>query len=79
MPLGKLRPNRQGATRARGVITSELGHSRRFWHIRQRSGYTLISDMVRVAAITEPDIAQALPKPAPKRSPDIIARAVAGN
>ena len=30
MPLGKLRPNRQGATRARGVITSELGQKAKF-------------------------------------------------
>jgi hypothetical protein len=36
--------------------------------------------MVRVAAITEADIARApLPKPAPKRLPDTIARAVGGN
>ena len=28
MPLGKLWPNRRGATRARGVITSELGQNR---------------------------------------------------
>jgi hypothetical protein len=41
---------------------------------------TPISDMVRVAAITEADIARApISKPAPKRSPDIIARAVGGN
>jgi hypothetical protein len=44
------------------------------------SGCTLISDMVRVAATTEADIARApLPKPAPERSPDIIASAVGGN
>jgi hypothetical protein len=36
--------------------------------------------MVRVVAITEVDIAQApTPKPAPKRSPDIMARVVGGN
>jgi len=39
-----------------------------------------ISAMVRVVAITEVDIAQApTPKPAPKRSPDIMARVVGGN
>jgi hypothetical protein len=41
---------------------------------------TPISDMVRVAAITEADIARApMSKPAPKRSPDIVAKAVGGN
>src|ERR1700676_1191721 len=36
--------------------------------------------MVRVAAITEADIARApMPKSAPKRLPDITARAVGGN
>jgi hypothetical protein len=38
------------------------------------SGWTIISDMVRVAAITEADLAP-MPNPAPKRSPEIIARA----
>jgi hypothetical protein len=30
MPLGKLWPNRRSATRARGVITSELGQKRKW-------------------------------------------------
>jgi hypothetical protein len=56
----------------------------RLWFIRVVSDisahFRLVSDMVRVAAITEADIAQALmPKPVPKRSPDITARAVGGN
>ncbi len=57
-----------------------MGHSHRFWHIRQRSSYTLISDMDRVAASPEAETARApMPEPAPKQSPDITARAVGGN
>ena len=44
--------------------------------VRQRSGCTPISDMDRVVAITEADIAWA---PTPKPSPDITASAVGGN
>jgi hypothetical protein len=41
---------------------------------------TLISDMARVAVIIEADTARApMSEPAPKRSPDIITRAVGGN
>jgi hypothetical protein len=35
------------------ALSPKSANSRRFWHIRQRSGYTPISDMDRVAAITE--------------------------
>jgi hypothetical protein len=54
---------------------SPSGHSRRSWHIRQRSGCTLISDVDCTAAIPEADIARApMSKPAPKRLPDITAK-----
>jgi hypothetical protein len=39
MPLGKLWLNRRGAARARGVIKSELGQSRRFGSPSMTSGF----------------------------------------
>jgi len=45
MPLGKLWPNRRGATRARGVITSELGQTQKSDHATWKSALLPGADM----------------------------------
>src|SRR5260370_13579618 len=47
MPLGKLWPNRRGVTRTCGVVTSELGHSRRFRGVSVTSALPPITDFPR--------------------------------
>ena len=62
MPLGKLWPNRRGAARARGVITSELGQKRRLGESLSSSFLPLKADILRkrrhVSKVPETDFTQ---------------------
>jgi hypothetical protein len=66
MPLGKLWLNRRGAARARGVIKSELGQSRRFGSPSMTSGFPPKADTVtagrHVSKVPKPEINRTMPK-----------------